>query len=430
MSLLRTSLLNGIVVAVRIGSALVLNKIFAVLVGPSGYAAIGQFQNAVTVAISLSSAGISSGVTKETAAHAGDVGKQVRVWKTAFRIAVIMSGLAGVGICVFSAELSSWLLNTRDLGYVFILLGVLLPAIIANNLLLAIINGKKDVHLYVKANIFASLVVLVLAGSLTAIFGLNGGLTAFAVSPAVALVGTLVLLRKRGWLKVSQLFGRADGSARGELLRFGFMGVVGAVCMPVTYILIRQHITGILGQEAAGYWQAVWRISEVYLMLITTTLSLYFLPRLGEITVGDELKREVIRLYRFVIPVVIVSALLIFTLRDFIIHVLFTEEFLPVRDLFLWQLVGDALKIGSWVLGYVLLGRAMVKTYILGEILFSAAFFALVVWLIEPFGLQGVAVAYTINYFFYWIYVSIVARKAIREMAPGDHSLSEKKRIQ
>ncbi|GAB3560705.1 O-antigen translocase [Arthrobacter alkaliphilus] len=417
MSLLRTSLLNGIVVAVRIGSALALNKIFAVLVGPSGYAAIGQFQNAVTVAISLSSAGISSGVTRETAAFADNPRKQIGIWRTAFTIATILSAVIGAAIGLFSSSLASWLLDSPDSSYVFICLAFLLPAIISNNILLAIINGKKDVSLYVKANILGSVVVLILAATLTLAFGLNGGLTAFAVSPAVALVGTVFMLRKKAWFKYSSLFGKSDRNARTQLLRFGMMGLAGAVSMPLASILIRQHITETLGLEAAGYWQAVWRISEVYLMLITTTLSLYFLPRLGEISLAGELKAEIRRLYVFVIPVVVGSALLIFLLRDFIIHILFTQDFLPIRDLFFWQLVGDALKIGSWVLGYVLLGRTMVKAYVFAELIFSASFFGLVVWLVGPFGLQGVAVAYTVNYFFYWIYVAVMTRREIHRMA-------------
>ena len=47
MTLVKTSLLNSIAVAVRVASAMVLNKILSVYVGPMGYAIIGQFQNAV-----------------------------------------------------------------------------------------------------------------------------------------------------------------------------------------------------------------------------------------------------------------------------------------------------------------------------------------------------------------------------------------------
>ena len=47
MTLLKTSALNGIAVLTRVGTALLLNKILAVHVGPAGYAVIGQFQSLV-----------------------------------------------------------------------------------------------------------------------------------------------------------------------------------------------------------------------------------------------------------------------------------------------------------------------------------------------------------------------------------------------
>ena len=49
MTLVKTGFLNAIAVAIRILSSIVLNKILAIYVGPSGYAIIGQFQNLVTM---------------------------------------------------------------------------------------------------------------------------------------------------------------------------------------------------------------------------------------------------------------------------------------------------------------------------------------------------------------------------------------------
>ena len=53
MTLVKTSLLNGISVAAVGVSALVMNKIMAVYVGAGGYAIRGQFQNAVSILVKL-----------------------------------------------------------------------------------------------------------------------------------------------------------------------------------------------------------------------------------------------------------------------------------------------------------------------------------------------------------------------------------------
>ena len=193
------------------------------------------------------------------------------------------------------------------------------------------------------------------------------------------------------------------------------MGLTSAICAPVSYMLIRDHLSTNLGLTAAGYWQASWKISELYLMLVTATLSVYYLPRLAEIRSGAELKREIFRVYRFVMPIAIASASTIYLLRDFIIHTLFTPEFAPVRDLFIWQLTGDVIKIGSWVLAFIMLGRAMVKLFIATEIIFSISFVALSQLMVSKFGLSGVPMAYGINYCLYWAGMAYFVRDEIKK---------------
>jgi PST family polysaccharide transporter len=181
-------------------------------------------------------------------------------------------------------------------------------------------------------------------------------------------------------------------------------------------MLIRDHLSSHLDLASAGYWQASWKVSEIYLMLVTTTLSVYYLPRLAEIRTATDLRVEIMKVYRFVMPVVTVGAITIFVLRDFIINTLFTSDFLPMRELFTWQLTGDVIKIGSWILAYIMLGRAMVKVFVITEISFSISF-VLISWaLIEMYGLVGVSMAYVINYLLYWICMGYLVRHEMRKM--------------
>jgi PST family polysaccharide transporter len=188
------------------------------------------------------------------------------------------------------------------------------------------------------------------------------------------------------------------------------------VAIPTALIFVRERLTSSLGLSQAGYWQASWRLSDVYLMLITTTLSVYYLPRIAEIRSAREMRAEIFKVYRFVLPVVVVSSLSIFFLRDFIINSLFTPEFSPMRDLFAWQLVGDFVKIGAWVLSYIMLGRAMIRSYVATEVIFSGLFYVLTIVFVKYFGLQGVAIAYAINYFVYWVVLSLLVKIELGRM--------------
>lgn len=416
MTLVKASLLNGIAVAVRVASALVLNKILAVYVGPAGYATIGQFQNAVSVLVSLAGGLVATGVTKTTAQHFDDEAKQHKVWQTAIRFSLVSSLLAGFVLLFVGGWLSDWLLHRADMSSIFVWLALALPAMAANNLLLAIVNGKKEVGIYVTANITGSFVSMIVTGLLAYNFGLFGALLAFTINPAIVLLATAALVARRDWFKSHFLWGKIDASSVKELTGFALMGITTALVVPASYMLIRDHLATHLGLPAAGYWQASWKISEIYLMLVTSTLSVYYLPRLAEIRTGPELKAEIIKVYRFVMPIVIVAALVIYLLRDFIIRILFTADFAPMRELFAWQLAGDVIKIGSWIPAYIMIGRAMVKVFVITEIAFSLSFVLCSWWLVERFGLVGVPIAYAVNYCLYWVAMAYLAMCEMRKM--------------
>lgn len=418
MNLVRTSLLNAVAVAVKVGAAMVLNKILAVYVGPAGYAAIGQFQNIISMALSIAGGVIGPGVTKSTAEHFDALEKQHSVWQTALRLTFCGASLTGLILLCAAPWISALLLQRSDMASVFVGLGLALPAIAINNLLLAIINGKKDIRIFVSANIVGSFLSLILVGMLTYRWGLYGALIGIAITPAAALFATLGLAGLRPWFRMKYLWGKIDSHAVRELSGFGMMGLTAAITAPLAYIFIRDFLSSTLGHSAAGFWQASWKISEIYLMLVTLTLSVYYLPRIAEIKLAAELRSEIIKVYKVVLPIVMIGAMVIFLLRDFLIQKLFSADFGPMRDLFAWQLTGDVLKIGSWILSYILLGRAMVKSFIMVELIFSTTFCVATYVFVTRYGLVGVSMAYAVNYALYWAVIGVLVKGEMKKM-PG-----------
>lgn len=380
-----------------------LNKILAIYVGPAGYAAIGNFQNAAQMITTFASGAINTGVVKYTAEYHDDEEKQRQVWRTAGTIAVLGSVITGIGVAVFSKQIAQWFLQDESYNTVFIWFSVTLVFFIFNTLLLAILNGKKEIHRYIIANIAGSLFALAVTSVLAVQFGLHGALTALAIHPSFAFIITLYLCYKADWFKFSYLFGRLDKQVVLNLSKYTAMALTSAACVPVSHILIRTHLADTLGMDAAGYWEAMWRLSAAYLMLVTTTLSLYYLPKLSELKDPKEIKAEIFQGYKIILPVAAACGLVIYLLRDFIIGVLFTSDFIPMRDLFAWQMVGDTLKIGSWILAYLMLGKAMMKLFIASEIVFAAGFYGWTYFLTGMYGLEGVTIAHAINYAIYWV---------------------------
>jgi len=417
MTLIKTSLLNGIAVFIKMLTLLGINKILAIYVGPAGYAALGQFQNAVQMITTFASGAINTGVTKYTAEYYEDEARQCLVWRTAGTIALVGSLVTAVIIALFNRPLAAWFLQDASYGGVFLWFASTLVLFTFNTLLLAILNGKKEISRYVLANIAGSIFALVVTTIMVIRFGLYGAFVALAVYQSISFFVTLLLCYKAPWFKVSHLFGGIDKQTALNLGKYSAMALTSAACVPVSHILVRNHLGQTLGWEAAGYWEAIWRLSAAYLMVVTTTLSVYYLPRLSELKEPSEIIKEILQGYKIILPVAALSGLLIYLLRDFIIRVLFSAEFAPMEQLFAWQMVGDTLKIGSWILAYLMLGKAMMKLFILSEIMFAGIFYLLTVFLISHMGLEGVALAHSVNYMIYWLVMAFFITKSLRVQA-------------
>lgn len=412
MTLIKTSLLNAIAVAIKMLTMLGINKILAVYVGPTGYAALGQFQNAVQMITTFGSGAINTGVTKYTAEYFADEAQQRRLWQTAGTIALTGSVITGALVALFNQPLASWFLKDTQYGSVFIWFGLTLVFFVFNTLLLAILNGKKEISRYVMVNITGSVFALAVSAVMIVQFGLYGALLTLAINQSLVFFVTLALCYRTSWFRLRYLVGGIDKQAALNLGKYTAMALTSAATVPISHILVRNHLGETLGWAAAGYWEAMWRLSAAYLMFVTTTLSVYYLPRLSELKDPDAIKKEIIRGYQIILPLAATSGVMIYIFRDFVIGVLFTREFAPMRDLFAWQMLGDTLKIGSWILAYLMLGQAFVKIFIVTEILFGFGFFAWTWVFTDHFGLQAAVMAHAVNYLVYWILMIIlISRK-------------------
>ncbi|MGO1159727.1 O-antigen translocase [Acinetobacter lwoffii] len=414
MNLLRTSVLNGLAVLIKTITMFVLNKILAVYLGPTGYAAIGQFQNFIQMVTTFAGSAINTAVVKYTAEYHEDESKQRAIWKTAGSIVFLFSLIFAFLILIFQGQLSLYIFHSLKYQTVFIWFAVFLIFFNFNTLFLAILNGKKEILKLVLANITGSLFALIITSMLAIKLHLYGALVALSIYQSIAFIVTLFLCYRANWFKFSSLLGKIDLEITKKFSSFILMALVSAICVPLSQMLIRAYLTQEFSLAYAGYWEAMIRISTVYLMLVTTTLGVYYLPRLSELNKIDEIKKEVYLGYKFLFPLTVVGGIIVFVLRDWIINLLFTPSFAPMQDLFFWQMMGDALKIGSWILAYLMLSKAMTKLYISTEIIFTLSLIALTYVCTQFFGFKGVSIAHLINYGMYWIVISLFIFKQLK----------------
>ncbi|MGE6513584.1 O-antigen translocase [Lysinibacillus sphaericus] len=413
MNFLKTSFWSAISTFIKLASGLMINKVIAVYIGPAGVALIGQFQNLLNVVTTLGNGAINSGVTKYVAEYnETDKHKRDSYISAAIKITLFVSILLGAVIIVGSRFISEWIFQTNQYHVLFKVLGATLWLIGLNTIILSIINGLKQIKLFIAVNITGSLLTLIITTILTVKYSLWGALLAMILVQALLLFISLPIAKKKINIQF-KWHSSLPSEFYKKLLAFSLMSVVSVICVSATQIAIRNHLTTEFSLKEAGYWQSVWMISSMYLMVITTALTTYYLPRLSELEDVGKIRKEIISGYKIIIPFVLITAFAIFVLRDFIIAILFTKEFYPMRELFFYQLIGDFFKMCSWTLAFLMIAKGMTKTFIITEILFSLLFYLLTVIFIIQNGLVGVVQAHSVNYLVYFLTMLFIFRHVV-----------------
>ncbi|MTC30470.1 oligosaccharide flippase family protein [Providencia alcalifaciens] len=415
MNLVKTSLLSLVATFFKMLSGLVINKAISVYIGPSGLAVIGQFQNFSQVALIAAQGAINSGVVKYTAEYGRESPKIPYLFSTALRISLVASVSVGLLLILFSSFFSSRILDSVDYNFIFIIFGFTIILFVLNGLLLSIINGLKEIRSYIKINIIQSLYSLIFTSLLIYFFSLKGALIALATNQSIIFFITLVMIRKHNIIKWKNFTSTFDKQISKKLFAFSAMAITSAIMVPTSQFIIRDYIATTQGINQAGYWQGVWYISTTYLMIVTTALSTYYLPRLSEIVDKQELKKEILQGYKILLPIVIICGLVIYFLRDVIIYLLFSGGFTPMKPLFTWQIIGDIFKIASWLLAYIMLAKSMTKLFIISEIFFSLSLIILSYLLISKYGTIGATYAYCINYIIYLVFIIFFITKKLKD---------------
>ena len=397
MTLIKTSVLSAIATIVRIATGFVVTKIIAVYVGPSGLAVIGQLQNFINVILMFAGDFLRTATIKYTAEYSDDEDKKYKLWSSAISIIVILNILIFTTLFLFSDLISEYLLKSTTYSYILKILAISLPFFVLNTMLLSILNGQRQIKKYIILNISLSIVSLILVSILSVNYGLDGALVAYVINQSVVLFITLIVVRNEYWFKLKNFFQGSNAKDIKKLLGFAMITLAAVLSSNISLIYIRDFITESISLDSAGYWQGVWVLSQVSLMLITTSLTTYFLPTISSLKTKVEISKELKKVIIFILPIAMLISLSVYLLRDIIIHILYTKEFLGMNELFLWQMIGNVVKVGGWLFGYVLVAKAMVKYTVSTEIIFALAFVGLSIYLIDNYGLIGVTYAYTVN---------------------------------
>jgi len=394
-------------------------KVISVMIGPSGVALLGQLNNFSSIILAFGSGGINSGITKYVAELKNNQEKVKSYIGTGTFVTLASTLLFGFSLIIFSNKLSFCILLTAKYSYVFTVFGTTLIFYTFNAFLLSILNGFQQFRLFVIISIFSSIFGLLISICLVCLWGIDGALINSVTSQSFLLFITIYFIRKHNfeWLSKSYLLHKFQISIAIKYFNFFVMTLAASLGAPVAQLLIRSYLMKSFSMKDAGCWEGINKVSNMYLMVITSSFGIYYLPRLSELKESLLIKKEIYSAFKIVIPCLLGFLPLIFLFRNQIISILFSNEFRSMNQLFAWQLVGDFLKISSWLIAYLMLAKAMMKQFVITEISFSISYICFVFLFCNLFGFQGVVIGYSLNYFIYLITIYFLIFRNIHKIA-------------
>lgn len=410
MDLIRTGLLTAVATAIRLLASFATNKVVAVVAGPGGMALLGQVHNCMGILQGLSGGLFGTAAVKYTAEWKDEPDRLNPFLGLTFTLCLWLSIAIGMAISLGCAWLSRLLLNDVGYWWVFVCVGLSAPLLSANHLMLSVLNGLGEIRRLTAVNIAQSVLGLGVSVGLPLLFGVNGAMAAVALSSAVAFGILAPRIRQSVWSRVQVIRFAEQRENLARLGRFALMAGVSGVCAPLAQVLVRECLIDRCSVTQAGYWQALMRLSGAYLAFFTSTLSVYFLPRFSALG-SDRIMVELRRGYAVLLPLLLLLFAGIWGLRGKLVPLLFTSEFGPIRDLLAYQLVGDFLKISSWIIAYLMLAKARVWLYIGSELFFSSLYVGLALLLVGSDGsggTRGALFAWIAVYAVYWVFLLVL----------------------
>lgn len=406
--LIKSANLNTANISIKIIAGIIISKFIAVFIGPEGMALIGNLRNFLSAIHSISIVGLYNGLVKLISKCKNDVKALTSTLSTVFYVG-FFSSICLAFLCYYNAEyINNLIFLKNNYSYIIEILAIVMPFYALNMFAFSIMNGFSKYRILLVINIIGQILGLLVTLLLIKQENIDGVLIAVVITPALNLLITMVGIAFRKSLISHIKITNITIAVLRKLSPFMLMALVSSVALPVVYIVIRNYLIAEIGIKEAGYWTAVNRLSDYYLMFINSLMALYILPRFTALTSHKAFKKEVFSFYKTLLPVFAILLGVIYLSRSILVNLLFTEEFRPVEDLLGYQILGDFIRVMSMVIAYKFLAKKMFAHFIVIEIFLFVIMYFSSIYLIDIFGLKGAVMGHFVSYLMHFGLVILI----------------------
>ena len=386
-----------------------LTKLFAILLGPSGIAVLGNMKSVMQILMSFASFGMQRGIIRFTS----EFREQRHAFQKLLGTLHIIYGSIALVIAVVLFFLSDYLANVilqdDKYAWLFQILAIIVPFQGFHVLYFSILQGLDNYKKVVWVELVMIFCNLIFVGVSTFKFGLTGALFSVVCMPVFYFFISVVFLKsdipnfKIAW----------SSSTAKNLFLYALMTLFSGIAFPLLFILIRNHISSVLGIDEVGYWEAVNQFSFFYFILLNSVMLMFVLPKITAQTDNVFYRSQVVEYVKKIMPLFAVFLIVLFLLRKYAILVLLSPEFTSIETLFGWQLLGDFFRAMTLIFSIYFHARRLAIPYITIDALLIVLLFTLTTVFVDSYGLIGAVKAHFISYFIYFIVTVFWLRKTL-----------------
>lgn len=189
-----------------------------------------------------------------------------------------------------------------------------------------------------------------------------------------------------------------------DFWKLAFTTLLANVVNLVTLLVLRGIIVQRFGLHQAGIFDVCWTISTTYVMLVLSSIGTYYLPTLSAETDLQKRQMLIAQMLKFVTAISVPLIVSVIVLKAYLVTAMYSLDFLESLKIMRWMLIGDFLKIASWVLAIPMLAQADSKQYLFGEMLWCGSFLGFTLFVNSY---ESVGIGFLFAYGCYLLYVLI-----------------------
>lgn len=402
-TIFKSSALVGGAQVISILVGILRTKALALMLGPAGMGLVGLYGTAAALVGTICSMGIgSSGVrTVAEAAGVGDEAKISRTIITLRRVSLVTGTLGMFTLLALSYPLSRLTFGDTQhaWGMALMSLTLLFGGISAGQT--ALLQGLRRIRELASSQALGAIFGAIASIALIYLLREDGVAPYLVAVSAFGILTSWWYARRIRVERVNMPF-RDTLHASRALLGLGTVFMVSALLAAGVAYGSRILILWELGADAVGLYQATWTLSSLYVSLVLNAMAMDFFPRLTAVAKDNVLVNSMVNEQTEMgLLISIPGVLATITLAPWVLTVFYSGEFVAAAEIIRWQIIGIALRVVSWPLGFVAVAKGKGVVFLLTEIAASALHIILLLVCMRLYGLDGVGISFALLYVFH-----------------------------